>query len=59
MAQSLTDVVFRRTELGAVGNPGPERLATAASTAAAELEWSADRQRDELRAVYARFGVPR
>jgi len=59
MARSLADVVFRRTELGAGGNPGPELLGAAASEVAAELGWSAERRRDELGEVHGRFGVPR
>jgi glycerol-3-phosphate dehydrogenase len=59
MAQTLSDVVFRRTELGTAGDPGRELLVEATRTAADELGWSRDRERLELRQVYGRFGVPR
>jgi glycerol-3-phosphate dehydrogenase len=59
MARALGDVVFRRTELGTAGDPGPEALAVAARAAAGELGWSADRERAELAEVHGRFGVPR
>ena len=59
MAQLLGDIVFRRTELGSAGDPGPELLRVAASAAAVEHGWSAERERAELGEVYGRFGVPR
>jgi glycerol-3-phosphate dehydrogenase len=59
MAQTLADVVFRRTDLGSAGDPGPERLGVAAQAAAVELGWTVERARAELRDVYGRFGVPR
>ena len=58
MAQTLADVVFRRTALATAGDPGPEILGAAASAAGAELGWSPERERDELRQVHGRFGVP-
>ena len=59
MAHTLSDLVFRRTELGTAGDPGHELLVEAATTAAAELGWTPDRERLELGQVYGRFGVPR
>jgi glycerol-3-phosphate dehydrogenase len=59
MAHSLSDVVFRRTELGAAGRLEPQVLAAAAAEAGAELGWSAARRRQEIGAVDARFGVSR
>lgn len=51
MAVKLTDIVFRRTALGAV--PGPERAAVqaAAGVAGSELGWDAIRQNAEVEAV--------
>jgi glycerol-3-phosphate dehydrogenase len=59
MAYTLSDVVFRRTDLGAAGDPGPALLDAAVTTASAELGWTSERQRAELHQVHERFGVPR
>lgn len=48
MAQTLSDVVFRRTDLGGAGSPGREALESAADLMAAELGWSAERRAKEL-----------
>ncbi len=58
MAVSLTDIVFRRTSLGAV--PGPQRAAVeaAARIAGAELGWDSLRQETEIDAVFRDAGVP-
>jgi glycerol-3-phosphate dehydrogenase len=59
MARSLGDIVFRRTELGSAGHPGPALLGEAARAAAVEQRWSAEQERAELAQVYGRFGIPR
>lgn len=58
MAVKLTDVVFRRTTLGAV--PGPARgvVETAARVAGAELGWDVTRQEAEIEAVMRQTGLP-
>ena len=48
MAQKLTDVVFRRTGLGTVGNPGETSLQMCAVIVAEELGWDAKRTQMEL-----------
>jgi glycerol-3-phosphate dehydrogenase len=48
MAQSLADVVLRRTDLGTGGDPGEEALEQCARIAAEELGWNERRVRDEL-----------
>lgn len=48
MAQKLTDVVFRRTDLGSAGHPGNEALRICVQTMGAELGWGAERFRTEL-----------
>jgi glycerol-3-phosphate dehydrogenase len=48
MARKLSDVVFRRTELGSAGHPGDEALRVCASAMSAELRWSAERTRAEI-----------
>ena len=58
MAVTLTDIVFRRTALGAV--PGPDRAAVeaAARMAGLELGWDSLRQEAEIDAVMQQTGVP-
>jgi glycerol-3-phosphate dehydrogenase len=51
MAQKLTDVVFRRTGLGTLGDPGKASLQTCASLMADELGWDAQRTQRELMEV--------
>jgi glycerol-3-phosphate dehydrogenase len=55
MAQKLGDVVFRRTDLGAAGDPGDPALRTCAALMAAELGWDASRMRKELDEVRTAF----
>jgi glycerol-3-phosphate dehydrogenase len=55
MAVKLADCVFRRTELGTAGDPGPQALETCAELMAGELRWSADRIASELAEVRAQF----
>ncbi len=51
MAQRLSDVVFRRTELGTAGHPGDRLLNSCAKTMATELGWSRSKLEEELQAV--------
>jgi glycerol-3-phosphate dehydrogenase len=51
MAVTLADAVIRRTPLGAMGLPGPDALARAATVVGTELGWSAERQRQEVEEV--------
>jgi glycerol-3-phosphate dehydrogenase len=51
MAVRLSDVVIRRTGLGAAGPPDDGALAWCAAIAARELGWSADRKDEEIVAV--------
>jgi glycerol-3-phosphate dehydrogenase len=55
MAQKLTDVVFRRTELGSAGNPGEIVLKTCAAIMAKELDWDEARIQSEIKEVKAVF----
>ena len=57
MAQKLSDVVFRRTGIGTVGNPGDDCLKTCAEIVARELNWTADQTRCELSEVYKVLSV--
>ena len=56
MAQKLSDVIFRRTDLGSTGNPGDECFKTCAAIMAAELGWDAqttERELTEVREVFS------
>ena len=57
MAPTLADVVVRRTPLGALGYPGDEAVARAATIVGAELNWSEERRREEIASVRSFFGV--
>lgn len=58
MAQTLADVVFRRTPLGAAGNPGKEVLQACADVMGEQLGWSDQRRQQELEVVISRFPTP-
>jgi glycerol-3-phosphate dehydrogenase len=51
MARKLSDVVFRRTELGTVGHPGDESLRFCAGIMGGELGWSPVRIEKEIQEV--------
>ncbi len=51
MALRLSDIVIRRTGLGAAGHPGAAIVGGIAAVAASELGWSPDRMREEISAV--------
>lgn len=57
MAQHLTDVVLRRTELASAGLPSPSVLETCAEAMAADLQWDLTRRHQELQAVYQFFAA--
>jgi glycerol-3-phosphate dehydrogenase len=58
MAVTLSDVVQRRTELGAMGRPAPQSLQKCAEFMAKELGWSIERQQKEIDAVMGAFPFP-
>lgn len=55
MAQTLPDVVFRRTDLATGEDPGTVALETAAALMASELDWNQRRVQKEIAEVNARF----
>ena len=57
MAQTLSDVIFRRTELGAAGYPGADVLQHCAQTMSKHLGWSAERQQAEINKVEQQFSA--
>lgn len=55
MAQTLSDIVFRRTELGSAGNPGQAKLKVCADVMGEILEWGEAKRSLEIKTVQARF----
>ena len=55
MAQTLPDVVFRRTGLGTAGHPGDVAVRYCAEVMSAELGWNRSRLQDELGQVSQQF----
>ncbi len=55
MAVTLEDVLFRRTGLATLGDPGPAAIEAAADLMAQELGWDAERRRREIDRVMIRF----
>jgi glycerol-3-phosphate dehydrogenase len=59
MALKLSDVIFRRTGLGAIGDPGEKTLALCADVMKAELSWDSERVQREIREVKESFPINR
>jgi glycerol-3-phosphate dehydrogenase len=57
MAHRLTDIVLRRTGLGAMGHPGDEAVHECARIAGLELGWDATRLADEVSQVNRFYAV--
>lgn len=55
MALKLSDVVFRRTDLGTAGHPGRRAVERSAHLMGRELGWSPDRIREEVDEVERTF----
>ncbi|MEE8303280.1 MAG: FAD-dependent oxidoreductase, partial [Candidatus Tectomicrobia bacterium] len=55
MAQKLTDVVLRRTELGTTGHPGEQALQICAELMASQMGWNQQRIQEELDEVDAAY----
>lgn len=51
MPQTLSDVIFRRTELGAAGHPGDEALRLCGHIMGSALGWSSEKQQAEIEQV--------
>ena len=58
MALTLSDIVFRRTELATCAMPSDNILRRAAEIAAAELNWSPTRATHDIAAVQSAFAHP-
>ena len=59
MAQNLSDIVFRRTELGSAGHPEEMKLKICADAMGEILGWTEEKRRLEVETVQARFGSSR
>jgi glycerol-3-phosphate dehydrogenase len=57
MAQTLQDIVFRRTELGALGLPTIAALERCADIAAEELDWDKTRRSEEVNQVIEKHAL--
>jgi glycerol-3-phosphate dehydrogenase len=57
-ATRLSDIVIRRTGMGAMGRPPDEAVRACAVLAAAELGWDAQRTSDEVRRVQDFYAMP-
>ncbi len=58
MAQKLSDIILRRTELGSAGNPGEETLNFCADVMSQELGWSLEKKQielNEMKKIYTLF----
>jgi glycerol-3-phosphate dehydrogenase len=55
MAQTLADVVFRRTDLGTGEYPGSQALERCAELMSIDLHWDEERKKQEIENVTARF----
>lgn len=58
MAITLKDILFRRTGIGTLGNPGEKVVAKVADIAAQALGWNDDRKRSEIFEVEKAFRLP-
>ncbi|MCZ6799237.1 MAG: glycerol-3-phosphate dehydrogenase/oxidase, partial [Nitrospirae bacterium] len=57
MAQKLTDVVMRRTEIGSAGHPGEKILEVCAGEMSKELGWNHQKLQEELRETQEQFVI--
>jgi glycerol-3-phosphate dehydrogenase len=57
MAVSLSDVLFRRTGLGTLGNPGNETIEKVADVMGRELKWNRSRKNKEMEKAVEVFEV--
>ncbi len=55
MARKLSDVVFRRTDLGSSGHPGKSALQAAANLMGEELDWNDSRIKSEIQVTESAF----
>lgn len=59
MAQTLSDIMLRRTGLGLLGNPGKETINKIAALAAAELGWDDEKLANEVAEMEKALQLPK
>jgi glycerol-3-phosphate dehydrogenase len=57
MAQKLSDVIFRRTDLGSAQNPGRNTLESVAKVLAEEFHWNDKRIREEVKETLSFYPI--
>ncbi|MDZ7346925.1 MAG: FAD-dependent oxidoreductase, partial [candidate division KSB1 bacterium] len=57
-AQKLSDILLRRTEIGAAGRPAEELILAASEAAAKELNWSAEKKAREIQEYLLNYALP-
>jgi glycerol-3-phosphate dehydrogenase len=58
MAQTLLDIILRRTGIATLGNPGEQILHRVAATVAPELNWDANRITQEVQTAMNFLAIP-
>ena len=58
MAQTLEDIILRRTGIGSLGGPGDEVLDSIADIAAAQLGWDETRKAREAESIREALRLP-
>lgn len=58
-ARTLNDIIFRRTGIGTLGNPGDRILKEVAQIAGRELRWGASRIKEEIEKARKALVIPR
>jgi len=58
MAKTLKDIVFRRTGIGTLGNPGKELIQKVADIASEYLGWDQERKAKEISGTLQAFELP-
>ena len=58
MAKNLTDIIFRRSGIGTLGNPGIEKLQKVADCAAKLLNWDDAKKEAEINEALTKLALP-
>jgi len=58
MARTLSDIIMRRSGIGTLGNPGEDVLLKVAAVAARELQWNANKVKQEISSTINLLKLP-
>ncbi len=58
MAQTLTDIMLRRTGIGQLGNPGDDIINKIASVAGKELNWNKEQKSEQINLIKQALKIP-